>query len=118
MNWPEAFWLKIYEKLPDDADRVEFRKAVEAAIIVYEREAPDLGNTPPWAQMIKAFDEVLDKTRQFNLLWGTPRRHPGTPRRAGPTSLMTCCDPGRTRPLKCSLKTSWRSSAKSGFTTT
>jgi hypothetical protein len=63
MNWP-----KLYGYLPDDADRVEFRKAVEAALAIYKREAPD-PNAPPWEQVIETFDKVLAETRRFNSLY-------------------------------------------------
>jgi hypothetical protein len=84
MNWPppETFWPKLYDELPDDADPVEFRKAVEAAVVIYEREAPDPAHTPPWGQIIKAFDNVLKETRRFNSLYGAARESVGTPRRA------------------------------------
>jgi hypothetical protein len=71
MSWPppESFWpMKLYVELPPDANRVQFRKAVEAAVEIYENEGRDRAKTPPWAKIIKAFDKVLKETRRFNSL--------------------------------------------------
>jgi hypothetical protein len=83
MSWPppESFWpTKLYIELPDGVDHIQFRRAVEAAVAIYKREAP--ANIPPWEQIVASFDRVLAEARRLNSLWAMPRRRAGMPCRA------------------------------------
>jgi hypothetical protein len=69
MNWPppESFWpTKLYIELPDGAEHIQFRKAVEAAVLIYRRDAAIAAKAPPWQQLVNAFDRVLAEVQTIN----------------------------------------------------
>ena len=69
MSWPqpEDFWpTKLYIHLRPDADHIQFRKAVEAAVLIYRRDAAIAAKAPRWQRLIDAFDRVLAEVQAVN----------------------------------------------------
>jgi hypothetical protein len=68
MSWPppECFWPKLYIELPDSADHIQFRRAVEAAALIYRRDAAIAAKAPPWQRLADAFDRVLAEVQAIN----------------------------------------------------
>jgi hypothetical protein len=68
MSWPppESFWSAIYVELPDGAGHIQFRKAVEAAVLIYRQDAAIAAKAPPWKRLVGAFDRVLAEVQAVN----------------------------------------------------
>jgi hypothetical protein len=64
--FPESLWPKLYIELPDSADPSQFRKAVEAAVLIHRRDAAIAAKAPRWQRLIDAFDRVLAEVQAIN----------------------------------------------------